>query len=320
MAQATERGASDARLTPAEAAKQIAGLISSSDDDIPPTTDAPADDAATDEQTGPATPPPAETAASDDATPDETYEITVDGETVRVDLDELKSSYSYQAHNTKRAQELDAKLKAAEHEESERTRALAEYAEGLKTVREALEQLQGEPDWAERRKVLSAEDFLKEKADWEASKASTEKLKQKEQELRQEQAKAEYKKQLAYIEAEQEKLKAAWPEWADETKQKAEVAKLVAYARSRGFRENELNAIRDHRVMLVWRDAMQYAALKREPSEQAKKKAPAIRTARPGAAPPPPPPNAKQQQLIEQASRTHRLRDAAEAVKALLPD
>lgn len=316
MAQSAERGASDARLTPAEAAEKISGLIS---DDIPTTSEAPADAAAPDEPTGPTTPPPAETVASDEATPEQ-YEITVDGETVQVDLDELKSSYSYQAHNTKRAQELDTKLKAAERDEGERARALAEYTEGIRTIREALEEIQGEPDWAERRKVLSAEDFLKEKADWEAAKASTDKLKAKEQELRQQQAKDEARKFQDYVRAEQDKLRAAVPDWADETKAKADGAKMRAHAKTYGFTDKEIDGITDHRAILLLRDAMQFAALKREPSEQAKKKAPAIRTAKPGAAPPPPPPNAKQAKLIEQLGRTHRQRDAVEAVKALLGD
>ena len=118
--------------------------------------------------------------------------------------------------------------------------------------------------------------------------------------------------------AEQDKLKAAWPDWADSEKQKAEAVKLRATAKAYGFSDKEIDGVADHRTLLLLRDAMQYRALKREPSPEAKNKTPAIRTARPGTSTPPPNPNQRHKELFDRAVSTRKLQDIAKAVENLI--
>ena len=182
----------------------------------------------------------------------------------------------------------------------------------------ALESLQGEPDWTERRKALAPEEFLKEKADWEASKAQTDRLKAEQAKVWEQQRADELKRYQGQISAEQDKLKAALPEWTDPEKAKVETAKLRAHLKTYGFSDEEISGVVDHRAVLLARDAMQYRELQRAPSAKTQAKVAPIRTAKPGAAPPPPPPNARVQKLIEQSAKTGKQRDVAKAVEALL--
>ena len=322
-----EASATDAPLTARQAADKIAGLITSPDesqaesDDRAPAADSPA--APTPPAPSPQDEEPAakEPPASDESE-SEGYLVTVDGETLHVDLDELKAGYAKHEDYKRKTMALAEERKAFEAESHAVQTERAEYAENIRQLRQALEAIQGEPDWAERRKVLSPEDFLREKADWEVSKAQTEKLKAKEHDLLRQQQADEAKRFQAHMRAEHDKLRTLLPDWADPEKAKAESARLRLHAKTYGFSDDEIASgfNVDHRLVLLLRDALKYKELQREPSDKAKAKTPAIRTAKPGAAPPPPPPNARQQQLIERVSQTHRQRDAVEAIKALLPD
>jgi hypothetical protein len=309
-------------LTAREATQKIAAFITEPDEARPEDADDQQDAAthAAPADVPPAPPPPEPAAQETPPTEEPDYEVTVDGETLRVDLAELRAGYQKHEDYKRKTMALAEERKTFEAESSAVQAERAQYVEGLRQVRQALEQLTGEPDWTKRRAELSAEEFLKEKADWELSKAQMEKLKLEEQRVRDAAQADEAKKFQSYVRAEQDKLKVALPDWADPDKAKAEAARLRAHGKTYGFSDKELDSVVDARVILLLRDAMKYRELQREPSEKAKAKTPAIRTAKPGAAPPPPPPNARQQQLIDRAAQTHRTRDAVEAVKALLSD
>jgi len=316
-------------LTTREAGAQFAGLITESGGELPAeaeTTAAPPVEAA--KPVAPETPPPPETSDSEtETTPDDqtVYTIPVDGEETEVTLRELKDSFAYKGHNTRKAQELAEQEKRLEPElrarlEAEVAGERAQYAASLQQLAQALEQLQGEPDWPTLRQQLEPAEFLKQKADWEASKAQTERLKQEQARVQAQQEAERWKQFQAHVRAEQDKLKAAVPEWTDPEKAKVEAAKLRAHAKTYGFTDQEIDGVTDHRTLLLLRDAMQYRELQRAPSAKTQAKVAPIRTAKPGTAPPPPPPNAQLDKLVEQAAKTGGLRDAAKAIEALLTE
>jgi len=305
-------------LTVREAADKIAGLITSPDEsqetpDEAVTPTAPVD--------SPPAPTPPEPAATDEPTPEEPaeeHEVVVDGEHLRVDLDELKAGYQKHEDYKRKTMALAEERKTFEWE-SETVRAeRAQYAQGLQQLVTALDSLTGEPDWTERRKALAPEDFLKEKADWEASKAQTDKLKVEQTRVQEIQRADEIKRYQGYVRAEQDKLKAALPDWTDPEKAKVEAAKLRAHLKTYGFSDEEIGGVVDHRAVLLARDAMQYRELQRAPSAKTQAKVAPIRTAKPGAAPPPLALNAQVQKLIEQSAKTGKARDVAKAIEALL--
>jgi len=264
-------------------------------------------------------PPPSE---SDEPAPDEEdklFTVQVDGETLEVDEEELKSGYRLAAHNTRTAQSLAEEKRALETELQAVQRERAEYQQGIAQLRQGIEQLQGEPDWVDLRTKLDPGEFLKQKADWEASKANLERIKAREDEVAQQAAKAQAEQFQKYRRAEQDKLLNAIPEWSDADKAKAEHAKLVSVAKQYGFSEQEVLSVTDHRAILLLRDAMRYRELHREPNAQTKAKVSPIKTAKPGT-PERPRPNEKHQKLIERVAKTGRQQDAMAAILEALPD
>jgi len=317
------RGNTSSPLTPQQTLEKVTGLITEIGTDEPEAEAAPV--AAEPEPTPPA--PPPQNADPEPPTP-EAPPDDQDAETVELDgepitIGELKRRGLREADYTRKTQALAAERKTLrETVEAEVQASLnaerSQYQQGLQQLRGALEQLQGEPDWVTLRGELEPGEFLKRKADWEASKAQTERLRQHEAEIAQQAQTAAAQAHAKYLRAEQDKLLAAIPEWSDPDQAKAEQAKLVAHAKSYGFTEQEVRAVSDHRALLLLRDAMRYRELHRAP-QPAKPKAAAIKTASPGT-PERPRPNAKTEKLIEQAAKTHRGMDAMRAIESLLPD
>lgn len=310
----TQPGTPSPRLDSKSAEAKFAGLIveTTVEDDAPAPPPvalvepvAPSDPA----------PPPSEP----DSPEDKRYAVTVDGETLELDEEELKAGYRMAAHNTRTAQALGDEKRAFEAEAQVVRQKEAEYAQGLTQLRQALEKITGEPNWAERRKVLPPDEFLKEKADWEASKAEVDALKRHEAEIQAQAQKTQAEQFQQYRRAEQDKLLAAIPEWSDGEKAKTEHAKLITVAKQYGYTEQDMLSVTDHRAILVLRDAMKYRELHREPNAQTKAKVAPIKTARPGT-PERPRPNEAQQKLIDRAAKTGHQKDAMAAILGALGD
>lgn len=304
-------------LDPKQTAAKLEGLISeiTSPDDEPEerSTEAAPSDAPTppsDEDTEP-------TVADETAQP-ELYEVKVDGSAVKVDLDELKAGYSRQEDYSRKARALADERRAHETEAQQVQQDRERYAQGLKQLTDALQSIQGEPDWEAERKNLTPEDFLKKRADWTLSQANLEKLQRHQQDEARQSDESRLAQWQKYLRAEQDKLKAAIPEWEDTAKAKAETEQLVTVAKHYGFSEQEVRGVTDHRAILLLRDAMKYRELHREPNPQRPKISP-IKTAKPGT-PDRPRPNEKQTQLVERAAKSGRGRDAAAAIEAMLKD
>lgn len=305
-------------LTPQAATAKFAGLLTEVEPEEPPAaTPEAAVASASDEAKTPETPPPPEP-SDQDPSPEDKHLVTVDGEESEVTLDELKSGYSYKAHNTREAQRIAEERRAFESEQQTVRQKAHEYEQGLAQVAQALEALTGEPNWEQLRKELPPDKFLERKADWELAKANTERLKAKQQQLAAEREAQLERAQDAYYRAESDKLKAAVPEFGDPDKGKELNAKLKRHLKGYGFTDEQIGQVTDHRLVLLALDAMKYKDLHREPSPEAKKKTP-IRTAPPGK-PVVPKPNERQTKLIEQAARSRRQGDAAKAIESLLGD
>ena len=317
------RGTIAAPATPQETLAKVTGLIEEVPVDESPTPTEPV----TEPDASPAPTPPEPAPQPSDQEPPATeadsqeFEVTADGEVVTVSLAELKKSYGLEAAHTRKSQALAREREAlrsqleAEVQASVGQKGL-EYQQGLTQIRQALEKLHGEPNWVELRKTLEPGEFLKQKADWEASKAELDQLRRHETEVAEQNQRAQAEQFQKYRRAEQDKLLAAVPEWADSEKAKAEQAKLVSVAKQYGFSEQEVLGVTDHRAILLLRDAMRYRELHREPNKP-KPKTSDIKTARPGT-PDRPRPNAEYTKKVERAKQSGRQRDAMDAIADLI--
>jgi len=317
----TTKGNLGTPLTPQQTLTKLTGLITEIGDEPPESPESEVPEPAPAPTPPEIAPQPSETEPPASEEPDDTtVDVVVDGETETVPLSELKKGYSRQADYTRKTQALAEERKALRSQvEAEALAAVQQdrlqYQQGLKQLAQALEQLQGEPDWVDLRGKLEPGEFLKQKADWEASKAQVEKLKAHEAEVSRQAQEAQAREYLKVVQAEQDKLRAAIPEWEKPEVAKAEHAKLLAAGQQYGFSEQEIRAVTDHRAILLLRDAMRWRELKRDAAPRPKTAG--IKTAKPGT-PDRPRPGAEFQKKLDRVQKTGRARDAMDAIADLI--
>lgn len=87
-----------------------------------------------------------------------------------------------------------------------------------------------------------------------------------------------------FLSKEAEALAKVWPDFVDQTKGPSIRSELTSYAKERGFSDQEVNGLADHRLVMVLKDAIEgrkaIAAL--EKAKGKADKAPAAKVARPG--------------------------------------
>lgn len=309
-------------LDPKQAQAKFATLITEVDLDNESPASAPsASEPAPEAPTAPAeSPQDTEASPQDQPSSDEpgTYTVKVDGQELSVDLDELKAGYRFNAYNEKKSRDLAEEKRAFEADREAAQADRKRYQQGISDLADALQQLQAEPDWS----ALKAQDpgeYLRQKAEWEFQQGNIRKLREEADREKAKGFEADRQQELKYLRLEQDRLHTAVPEWKDPDKWRSAYSELSAVAKHYGFSQAEIDVWKDHRAFLVLRDAAKYRELHREPTPAVKAKVSSIKPAKPGT-PERPKPNQKQEQLIAQAAKSGRQRDAMSAILAMLPD
>jgi hypothetical protein len=225
-----------------------------------------------------------EEAATDDKSEDEEqleeqeealYEIAVDGETVRVTLDELQKGYSRHKDYTQKTQQLAEQRRQIESQATEASELRDAYGQRLEELDELLVKAGGpEPDWAELEKGDPAE-FAAAHARWQRKQETRNRVRAEREQLRQEQAQEAQTRHAQDVAAAAQKLAEAIPEWKDETKRKAGQESVRKYANELGFTDQQLARVADHRIFLLFQKAMlhdQASTKGRKVIEQTKQK------------------------------------------------
>ncbi len=246
------------------------------------------------------------------------WRVKVDGVEQEVTEDELIHGYSRTADYTRKTQALAREKEAfAEHEAAVRAER-QRYARNLAQLEEAIKAFTpDEPDWDALRQQ-DPQKFAETWAAWDQHKKKVDAV-TAERKAAQERVEADNRKAIAEtIESEKQKLVEAIPAWKDPAVMKTEAEELRAYAKSLGYTDEMLNAVTDHRAILVLRHSMLYdKANKNKPVVQQKLErvktatpGPAARTARPAADV-----GAKARQRL---ARTGRIEDAAAALREMI--
>ena len=209
------------------------------------------------------------------------YTIKVDGEELEVGIDELKNGYQRQADYTRKSQALAEQRKETEGIESERQRLEQErqmYANGLQMLQEQqnsnLQQFEN-TDWT----ALKQEDpyqYMLKKDEYRDAQEKVQNVAQQQILIQQEQAEEAQKARSHFVQQEYNRLVDALPEWND---QESTIKRDVQeYAKSVGFRPEEINQLADHRSVLIIKKAMEYDKLttKVAPKKKAVKTVPKV--------------------------------------------
>lgn len=240
--------------------------------------------------------------------------VKVDGKTSQVKLSDVLRAYQTDAHVTKKSQALADQQRAFETAAAQKQQALESQLGQAKALgdlahQQLLAEFQG-VDWNKLRTedparwAVANQDFQNRANSIQNHLAQVQ--------AQQQQLATEAQKQLPQkLAAERDKMLDAVPEWRDNTKFQAARSELSSYARNRGFTDAEISNIFDHRMMLVLRDASQFAQLQAKGSEAAKRVRAAPQMANPGARISRDPAAAARAQLKSRFTKNPRDQDAA---------
>ncbi len=197
------------------------------------------------------------------------FTVTANGQEIEVTYDELLKGYSRQSDYTRKTQEL--------------SNLRQEYERGAQQYAEALPELQGlkqqysqalgnvisnsvaglerfNIDWNALREE-DREEYLVKRAEFQDAKDQIrgfQERKAQEDQAMQEEARRNYHSMVAQ---EHQRMVEQLPEWADQEERTKISADIKSYATSKGFTNDELSVLTDHRYLLTLMKAMKYDSL-----------------------------------------------------------
>ena len=214
--------------------------------------------------------------------PADLYNIAVpytsEGQKKEFTLGELKDKYQKFEEAESVRLEAQAKLEAYQQAEQQTMAMLEQHAIQADAVTKAMEsQLLadfGQVNWQLLQNQNPAE-YIRLSQQFNQRQSQIQQMRQDAIKFMEEQA-ATIKAQREHMTQqrllrEQQALLKAIPEWRDQTVADAERQKLAQYMLARGYSEQEINAVDDHRALLLVRDAMKYREMMSSASEAQKK-------------------------------------------------
>ena len=253
----------------------------------------------------------------------ELHEVKVQGETLKVTLEEALAGYSRTEDYTRKRQ-ADVEEHATEMTGVREVRET--YDAHLAQLEAIMEQMTpAEPDWDKLRKD-NPEEYAAEKVDHAERLTAIAKVAKERERVQEEAGKENLAAQAVYLQGEMDKLVEEIPEWKNEATRETAISELRNFAQTTyGFSDEELNAVADHRVLLLLRENMQGREKKKSGKKEIRRKSKGAKKMRPGTTRTPKRKanrNRKQanQRARETLARSGSVQDAALAIENMLGD
>ena len=246
--------------------------------------------------------------------------VKIDGIEQELPEDEVINGYSRTADYTRKTQQLAEARKAFEQNELAAVRAeRQQYAEHLASLKQQLELIAPKkPDFEKLKLTLPPDQYAAKIEEWHAYQEKIGAVEKTQAELKARQEADAERGFHQYLRDEQEKLEAALPDIRDPEKGRALKKDLSDYALSRGFNEEDLSKVTDHRLVLLLHDAMQGAKAKAKAPEIKNKIEKVMAPTPPGSSKSSKPDANKYAEASQRLRQTGKLDDAADALTALL--
>ena len=203
-------------------------------------------------------------------TDEQLYEVKVNGETIKVSLDELQSGYAKDSDYRQKTSKLSEERKSLEEERQkildEMNVANQKKSEYVKRLEEVVNKLKPPSISDSELERLFEEDpteYVKAQAMVTRERERQMKLKSELEKEKQDQAVDYQNKMKVVLQNEQKKLIEKIPALADPNKAEKIRTDIKTFLTSQGYSENELVNLTDHRTVLVAYNAMQLDNLKK---------------------------------------------------------
>jgi len=196
----------------------------------------------------------------------ELFDVTINGKTQKVNLDELKEGYSKGSDYTRKTMELgeqrrtlDSEIDTISKDKEAVKKMREEYATKLQAVEQNL-QIDDNVDWVK----LAQEDpteYAVKKAEYDRKKELQRNIQLERQKLAEQQRKEQEQIYRNHILKEQGKLVELMPIMGDENKAPKLMEEIGKFAIKQGYTEQEVRMIVDHRAVKTLHDAYKYNLL-----------------------------------------------------------
>tara|TARA_Y100001963_G_C6738720_1_gene427769 strand:- start:323 stop:1324 length:1002 start_codon:yes stop_codon:yes gene_type:complete len=206
----------------------------------------------------------------------ELYDVTVNGQTQKVNLDELKQGYSKGLDYTKKTMDLGDQRRNLEtekdtisKEKDEVSKLREEYAKKLSVVEQNL-QVEDNIDWVKLAQD-DPSDYAIKKAEYDKKKDLQDRIQKEQARVNEERKQEQEKVYQSFIQSENKKLIEKMPVFGDEKKVNKVMQDIGQFALKSGYTEQELNMLVDHRALITLYQAAKYDQLLQKKGLQDKK-------------------------------------------------
>ena len=209
------------------------------------------------------------------------YTVKVNGQDVEVSEDELIKGYSRQQDYTQKTQQLaeykrqlDGAAQQYQQELANTQQVRAQYVDALSTAIDtnyAHLQQYANIDW-ETLKSQDKEEYLTKRDEYRKAQESIQQLQVKAQEAQQQQEREMQVQHQQVLQEEHAKMVSILPEWNDPDTQRAIAKTISEFALTKGYTQEELSQLVDHRSILVLMQAKAYEDMTRKQHEVRAKK------------------------------------------------
>ena len=209
------------------------------------------------------------------------YTVKVNGQDVEVSEDELIKGYSRQQDYTQKTQQLaeykrqiDGAAQQMQQEVAQTQQVRAQYVDALSTAIDsnyAHLQQYANVDW-ETLKSQDREEYLTKRDDYRQAQEGIQELQAKSQQAQQQQQQEMQVQHQQMLQEEHSKMVGILPEWNDPDTQRAIAKTISEFALTKGYTQEELSQLVDHRSILVLMQAKAYEDMTRKQHEVRAKK------------------------------------------------
>ena len=257
----------------------------------------------------------------DESAQAETFTVKVDGEQVRVSLEELQNGYSRQSDYTKKSQALAEERKSFDGDRGAVTQERQQYAQLLGALQM---QLQANDEPVPDFDRLYDEDPIeatRQEREWSKRQTARQNKMQaiftEQERVAQEQGKFQAEDNQRMLQAEIGRLPEIIPEWKDQKVAAKESESLRKYLTDQGVAEDELSALVKANHISVLRKAMLYDQGKRRVKKATKNnRSQSVRAGNSGSTPKPS--SKLQKQKRQRLKNSGKVSDAASLLESFL--
>lgn len=199
-----------------------------------------------------------------------TYKVKVDGKEIEVPEDELLKGYSRHQDYTRKTMELAAERQQAQQAVQQVMQERQQYQIQLNQLSQALgQQLQQAPDWE---KLLNDDpvEYLKQQHLFQQRQAAYQSAQQEQARFAQQTQAQQREAMQKMLAEEQTQLLDNLPSWKDPAKAQAEKTALVKHLVERGYSQEQVSQLTDHKTVVMAREAMLYRQMMAKAKETVK--------------------------------------------------